>query len=142
MMGSWMVAAALGAFGLLAVAGSDVPIETVAAGEQSGVGDPRQVVARAQEEWGRLWQEHAPRLPIPKVDFGVRMVVGVFLGTRPTSGFAVRVTRARLEEQGHSASARNHAVEGHRTVRCFCRLRHRASVSHVAVVNRTGELPA
>ncbi len=99
-MGGATVAAALGLFGLLALAGSDLPVETVAAGERSGVRDARQVVVRAPEDWERLWQEHAPRQPMPAVDFGERMVVGVFLGTRPTSGFAVRVTRARLAGQG------------------------------------------
>ncbi len=37
--------------------------------------------------------------PLPKVDFAKRMVVGVFLGTRPTSGFSVQVVELRIEQE-------------------------------------------
>jgi hypothetical protein len=66
-------------------------------GGRSGILVPRQVVARTQGEWTALWQEHAPGKAAPTVDFSREMVVGVFLGSRPTAGYSVEMPRARLQ---------------------------------------------
>ncbi len=50
------------------------------------------------DEWSALWNAHAPAAPVPIVDFGREMVVGVFLGTRPTGGYSVEV--ATIEPKG------------------------------------------
>lgn len=62
-------------------------------GWSSGVRDARRVVIADQGSWQRLWTEHSrtegsPAAP-PVVDFGREMVVGVFLGERPSSGYSV-----------------------------------------------------
>lgn len=94
-----MIAAALlAALGVIGVARSEVPMQKVAAGERSGISIARQVVVRSEAEWQQLWHRHASRQPIPKVDFAASMVVGVFLGTRPTSGFSVQIIELREEQ--------------------------------------------
>jgi hypothetical protein len=68
-------------------------------GDQSNIDEPRQAVARTAAEFEVLWRQHAPERPVPKVDFSREMVVGVFLGSRPTAGFAVNIVGTR-EDQG------------------------------------------
>jgi hypothetical protein len=58
----------------------------------SGIDRGEQVVARTAAEWDALWRRHAAGRPVPSVDFSRDMVVGVFLGSRPTSGFGVQIT--------------------------------------------------
>ena len=39
-----------------------------------------------------MWKEHAPpSAPLPRVDFAKHMVVGVFLGSRPTGGYSAEI---------------------------------------------------
>ena len=70
-------------------------VETIARGTTSGIGaHPPQVrVARSNEEWQALWQEHAGDAPIPDVaiDFEHEMVVGVF-DSRETSGYGISIS--------------------------------------------------
>ena len=61
----------------------------------SMVEEPTQAVARSAAEWAALWRQHAGDRPLPPVDFGSRTVVAVFLGTRPTAGFAADITGVR-----------------------------------------------
>jgi hypothetical protein len=72
-------------------------IETIARDSMSGVDRPRQAVARTDGEWSALWQQHAGSKPLPKVDFTKRTVVAVFLGSRPSAGYSVELTRTRQE---------------------------------------------
>jgi hypothetical protein len=60
-------------------------------GDQSNMDDGRQTVARTAAELSAMWRLHAPERPQPKVDFAREMVVAVFLGTRPTAGFAIDI---------------------------------------------------
>jgi VWFA-related protein len=71
------------------------PIRTVDKGSQSEVTVARQVSARDATEWDTLWRAHAPTRARPAVDFSQEMVVGVFLGSRPTAGFAVEIVGYR-----------------------------------------------
>jgi hypothetical protein len=66
-------------------------------GDQSNMDDARQAVARTASEWNALWRLHAPDRPQPKVDLSREMVVGVFMGTRPTAGFAIEIVGTREE---------------------------------------------
>jgi hypothetical protein len=60
-------------------------------GDQSNMDDGREAVARTAAEWNALWRLHAPDRPQPKVDFGRELVAAVFLGSRPTAGFAIDI---------------------------------------------------
>jgi hypothetical protein len=74
-------------------------MKTLDQGTQSGHDEARQVVVRSTSEWTTLWQVHAPDRKPPAVDFAQEMVVGVFVGTRPTAGFGVEIQNVR-EEKG------------------------------------------
>ena len=67
------------------------PVRSLDKGTRSEIVVARQVTIRDQDAWTALWQEHAASRPRPAVDFSSEMVVGVFLGTRPTAGFAAEI---------------------------------------------------
>ncbi len=67
-----------------------VEMSTIATDQMSGINAARQAVARTAAEFDALWRQHAPGRPAPAVDFAKSMVVAVFLGTRPSSGYASR----------------------------------------------------
>lgn len=75
-------------------------METVSREQMSGIDEPRQAVARSAEEWTTLWRLHAGDQPAPKVDFGTRLVLAVFLGTRMSAGYAVEIGGTRAEGTG------------------------------------------
>jgi hypothetical protein len=64
----------------------------VARDTMSQVDEPKQVVARTAAEWAALWRQHAGESPAPNVDLGTRTIVAIFLGTRPSAGYAVDIT--------------------------------------------------
>ena len=70
------------------------PLRTVGKGPMSAIDQPRQVTVRSAAEWGALWKENGANAPLPAVDFSREMVVGVFVGTRPTAGYGVEIIRA------------------------------------------------
>ena len=70
---------------------------SVAQGAMSNIEEPRTVVVRTAAEWQALWKEHDPERPPPAVDFAQATVVGVFLGSRPTAGYAVEITAVTTE---------------------------------------------
>lgn len=67
-------------------------IETIVRDNMSNVEDARQVVARTPAEWAALWRLHAGDQTPPKIDLTTRTVVAVFLGSRPSAGYAVEVS--------------------------------------------------
>jgi len=69
-------------------------MKTVDKGEHSNMDDAAQVVAKTPEEWQQLWQKHTPDRQRPAVDFAKEMVVGVFLGSRPTAGYMLEIVSA------------------------------------------------
>lgn len=73
------------------------PLRQLDKGDQSNVDDARQTVARTSDEYNTLWRLHAPDRPQPKVDFAKEMVVAVFMGSRPTAGFAIEILGTRDE---------------------------------------------
>jgi PrcB C-terminal len=73
-----------------AVVSGAITFTTLAQGAQSGITEPRQVVVRTSAEWQALWKEHDSQAA-PTVDFSRSIVVGVFLGTRPTAGYGVTI---------------------------------------------------
>lgn len=69
-------------------AGQPLPFTSLASAAFSGVHDARRVVVRDAAAWAALWAEHtagrSPAPALPPVDFGRRMLVGVFSGDRAT----------------------------------------------------------
>ena len=78
-------------------AAGQMPMTPVDEGSHSSIEDKREIVVRSLDEWTALWNAHAPGRPRAAVDFTNSMVVGVFLGTRPTGGHAVAITRIARE---------------------------------------------
>lgn len=79
-------------------------LETIDQGVVSGVRDQRMLVIRDLSAWQALWAEHKAGHhlipPLPYVDFAHEMVIGVFLGEKPTSGYNVVVVGLRQTEEG------------------------------------------
>ena len=73
-------------------------IQTIVTDVMSQVESPKQAVARTPAEWTTLWREHAGGTAVPRVDFGARMVVAVFLGTRSSAGYLVQITGTRQDK--------------------------------------------
>jgi hypothetical protein len=73
------------------------PFTSVAKGDMSGVQTARQVTVRTPAEWQKLWKEHSPEEKLPAVDFTSKMVVGIFLGSKPSVGYNVEILNVRPE---------------------------------------------
>jgi hypothetical protein len=71
-------------------------MRTIDKGVESGIESARQSTARTPAEWAALWRAHATDRPLPAVDFSREMVIGVFMGSRPTAGYAVEIVGAEL----------------------------------------------
>jgi hypothetical protein len=79
-----------------AAVAATVPFTTLAHGSASGVVQPTRIVVRSQNDWAALWSRHVrtqSTSPPPPVDFSRDMVVALFMGERPTAGYAIEVTR-------------------------------------------------
>lgn len=63
------------------VSGTELAFKTISQTTLSGVEEARNVVVKDAAAWERLWQYHAPNLPVPVIDFNTTMVVGVFMGS-------------------------------------------------------------
>ena len=92
MFGPFALTAVASLLSLSVMRADTVPFKTVDRGGQSGIEEPRQVVVRTAADWQKLWKEHAPERPAPTIDFTESMVVAVFMGYRPTGGYAVEIT--------------------------------------------------
>jgi hypothetical protein len=71
--------------------GDAAALARIAKGDMSGVQTTRQVTVRTAAEWQKLWKEHSPDEKMPAVDFNSHMVVGVFLGSKPSAGYQVEI---------------------------------------------------
>jgi len=67
-----------------------------------GLPDRRRVVIRTRDAWESFWNEATagvtPGPPVPSVDFGSYMVIVAGAGTKPTSGYGVRVDAVHERE--------------------------------------------
>lgn len=72
---------------------------TIAKGDISGQQLAKQVTIRTTGEWKALWAEHAPTEKMPAVDFAKNMVVGIFLGSKPSAGHQVEITGVRTQDK-------------------------------------------
>jgi PrcB C-terminal len=71
----------------------------VAKGNSSEQQEAKQVTVRTAAEWNTLWKAHAPTAKMPAVDFTKNMVVGIFLGTKPSAGHQVDIVGVRTQEK-------------------------------------------
>ena len=69
----------------------------IAKGDSSEQQLAKQVTVRTAAEWKALWKDHAPTGKMPAVDFAKDMVVGIFLGTKPSAGYEVEIVSVRPE---------------------------------------------
>jgi hypothetical protein len=81
---------------IAAVLQATVAFATVAQGTDSRITEPREVAVRSTGEWQALWKEHSSQAP-PVVDFSSSIVVGVFLGSRPTAGPRVEIVTIQVK---------------------------------------------
>jgi hypothetical protein len=88
---------------LVAAQGQEMP-RMVDKGDRSQIMSAREVVVRTVAEWEALWRSHLPARQPAAVDFSKEMVVGVFLGSRPTPGYGVTIVSAT--EQGSVLAVR------------------------------------
>jgi hypothetical protein len=72
---------------------------SVAKGNMSGQQTATQVTVRTAAEWQALWKGHAPTAKMPNVDFAKEMVVGIFLGSKPSDGHDVEIVGVRTQEK-------------------------------------------
>ena len=96
----YSVLAVLTAVCCAALAAVPVSFTTLDRGEQSGIDKPRQVIMQSAAEWAALRIQPAGDRTRPAVDFTRSTLIGVFLGSRPTAGHAVEITR--IEREGSS----------------------------------------
>jgi len=80
------------------------PSQTVAKDVIGTVEEPVQTVARTPAEFATLWKGPNGSQPTPKVDFGSRMAVAVFLGTREAAGVLTVEWRERRPDPGAMAA--------------------------------------
>jgi protease stability complex PrcB-like protein len=69
-------------------------MKTIDKGDHSNMDDAKQIAVKTEAAWKQLWQQHSPDRPRPAVDFTKEMVVGVFLGSRPTAGYKIEIVSA------------------------------------------------
>lgn len=77
-----------------------VTFETIAQGEFSSITRSREVVIKNGDDFNNLFQEMGKGITPPKVDFSTQMVIGIFLGNRPTSGYGVEITNISIDLDG------------------------------------------
>jgi hypothetical protein len=85
---------------------------TLGRGDLSQIEQSREVAVRTAAEWSALWQQHAGQGQPPAVDFARSMVVAVFLGSRPTAGYSVEITRIETQAAGLLVSYREQRPKG------------------------------
>jgi hypothetical protein len=102
-----VVASVLGFTGFLAGCigfSGPVPYDVVEEGGQTGFKDNQTQlrVVTSEDEWEEFWRQHQEnRLPPaarPDVDFSDAFVAAVFLGQRPSGGYALNVTQVVVED--------------------------------------------
>jgi hypothetical protein len=78
-------------------ASTEPRVVPIAHGPLSNGSAARESVVRNPEEWGAMWASLPTKQAAPQVAFDQMMVVGVFVGNRPTTGYKVEITGARKD---------------------------------------------
>lgn len=79
---------------------AQVSFITIDRGEQSQIEESREVVVRTAEELSALWKRHGGDGKPPAVDLTRSIVIGIFLGSRRTAGYAVEIIRIEKQDAG------------------------------------------
>lgn len=81
--------------GEVAMNGKRLPIIAEWKGNHCGITEPKRIVVTDAKNWSELWKQlHKSKIPMPEVpavDFTKNMVIAVFMGQKPTSGYAVQI---------------------------------------------------
>ena len=76
-----------------------LPMRVLDQGQQSAVEERRTAVASTAEAIAALWRAHSAK-PLPDVDPARESVVAVFLGNRPSAGYAVQIESVTTSGDG------------------------------------------
>lgn len=98
----WVKAGALSVtFAIASVAAqtAQAAFTSVGKGDMSGQQIAKQVIVRTPAEWTALWKVHSLKEELPAVDFTTSMVVGIFLGTKPSTGHEVEIIGVRTQDK-------------------------------------------
>jgi hypothetical protein len=85
------------ALSIISMSAQTPSFTTIAKGDASGRQEAKQVVIRTDAEWKALWKDHSATEKMPSVDFAKSMVVGIFLGSKPSTGHDVEIVGVRTE---------------------------------------------
>ena len=116
-----------------AVQAAAKPVETIVIDMMSQIDEPMQAAARTPAEWTALWRKHGGDAAIPKVDFGSRTVVAVFMGTKSSAGYAVEITGTRHEHGATIVQYRERRPEPGQVAAQIL-----TSPAHIATIPRAG----
>jgi hypothetical protein len=83
----------------VAVLAGQTTFTSVAKGDLSGQQIAKQITIRTPAEWKALWKDHSPTEKMPVIDFTKSMVVGIFLGSKPSAGYEVEIVGVRAQEK-------------------------------------------
>lgn len=83
----------------IAILSAQPTFTSVAKGDMSGQQVAKQVIVRTPAEWKALWKDHSATEKMPAVDFAKSMVVGIFLGSKPSDGYDVEIVGVRTQEK-------------------------------------------
>ncbi|MEJ7609352.1 MAG: protease complex subunit PrcB family protein [Bryobacteraceae bacterium] len=103
-------------------------------GENSSSCWREEVLVRDGHRWKELWDRHTadeePARPAPSLDFASEMVVAVFAGEKPTSGYSIEVNavESNNDELVVSVSERKPGASAMDVVTC---------PFHIVRINRT-----
>ena len=100
MTGTSTLAAVLSALVLAAATPDPIAFKELDKGATSAIEHSREVAVRTAGEWKTLCADHAEGRRCQSVNFSKSMVVGVFLGMRPTTGYGVEI--ASIERDGQA----------------------------------------
>jgi hypothetical protein len=83
----------------VAVLSGQTSMTSLAKGDMSGQQLAKQVIVRTAAEWKALWKDHSATEKMPAVDFAKSMVVGIFLGSKPSDGYDVEIVGVRTQDK-------------------------------------------
>ncbi|GIW71921.1 MAG: hypothetical protein KatS3mg102_1463 [Planctomycetota bacterium] len=96
--GGRSVGSATGGGGSSPAALGGLDFASIAQGEQSGITSPREELITDPIAFDAVWNQHTNNTsPAPRFNFHDYAIVGIFLGARPSPGYAVEVVRVALD---------------------------------------------